>query len=169
MRYLLMITVFLISCDAPKNNFGYVSIDDEKSRNVVKIFEAVEDEEIGFLKEIFSKDLEFKDPNGTILNKDEFIAGVENIFDLFEDIEFEDSEFVDYDGLAVETTYYTNGQVWTNIWSTFEGKGKYTGDKVSFPFHISYLWDGDKIIGEIQFFSTKVFDAENEAKNNQLK
>ena len=169
MRYLLMITLFLISCDAPKNNFGYVSIDDEKSRNVVKIFEAVEDEEIGFLKEIFSKDLEFKDPNGTILNKDEFIAGVENIFDLFEDIEFEDSEFVDYDGLAVETTYYTNGQVWTNIWSTFEGKGKYTGNEVSFPFHISYLWGGDKIIGEIQFFSTKVFDAENEAKNNQLK
>jgi len=164
-----MITMFIISCDAPKNNFGYVSIDDEKSRNVVKIFESVEDEEIGFLKEIFSKDLEFKDPNGTILNKDEFIAGVENIFDLFEDIEFEDSEFVDYDGLAVETTYYTNGQVWTNIWSTFEGKGKYTGNDVSFPFHISYLWDGDKIIGEIQFFSTKVFDAENEAKNNQLK
>ena len=164
-----MITLFLISCDAPKNNFGYVSIDDEKSRNVVKIFESVEDEEIGFLKEIFSKDLEFKDPNGTILNKDEFIAGVENIFDLFEDIEFEDSEFVDYDGLAVETTYYTNGQVWTNIWSTFEGKGKYTGNDVSFPFHISYLWDGDKIIGEIQFFSTKVFAAENEAKNNQLK
>ena len=31
-----MITVFLISCDAPKNNFGYVSIDDEKSRNIVK-------------------------------------------------------------------------------------------------------------------------------------
>ena len=30
MRYLLMITLFLISCDAPKNNFGYVSIDDEK-------------------------------------------------------------------------------------------------------------------------------------------
>ena len=154
-----MVTMFIISCDAPKNNFGYVSIDDEKSRNVVKIFESVEDEEIGFLKEIFSKDLEFKDPNGTILNKDEFIAGVENIFDLFEDIEFEDSEFVDYDGLAVETTYYTNGQVWTNIWSTFEGKGKYTGNDVSFPFHISYLWDGDKIIGEIQFFSTKVFDA----------
>ena len=151
-----MITLFLISCDAPKNNFGYVSIDDEKSRNVVKIFEAVEDEEIGFLKEIFSKDLEFKDPNGTILNKDEFIAGVENIFDLFEDIEFEDSEFVDYDGLAVETTYYTNGQVWTNIWSRFEGKGKYTGNEVSFPFHISYLWDGDKIIEEVQFFSTKV-------------
>ena len=169
MRYLLIITLFLISCDAPKNNFGYVSIDDEKSRNVVKIFEAVEDEEIGFLKEIFSKDLEFKDPNGTILNKDEFIAGVENIFDLFEDIEFEDSDFVDYDGLAVETTYYTNGQIWTNIWSTFEGKGKYTGNEVSFPFHISYLWNGDKIIGEIQFFSTKVFDAENEAKNNQLK
>ena len=57
MRYLLIITMFLISCDAPKNNFGYVRIDDEKSRNIVELFEAVEDENIEFLKEIFSKDL----------------------------------------------------------------------------------------------------------------
>lgn len=164
-----MITVFLISCDAPKNNFGYVSIDDEKSRNIVELFEAVEDEDIGFLKEIFSKDLKFTDPHGTVFNKDEFIAGVENIFDMFDGVEFEDSEYSEYDGLAVETTYYSNGQVWTNIWSRFEGKGKYTGNEVSFPFHISYKWEGDKIIEEVQFFSTKVFDAENEAKNNQLK
>ena len=34
---------------------------------------------------------------------------------MFDDVEFEDSEYSDYDGLAVETTYYTNGQVWTNI------------------------------------------------------
>ena len=76
--------MFLISCDTQKNNFGYVSIDDENSRNIVKLFEAVEDEEIGYLKEIFSKDLKFTDSNGNVLNKDEFIAGVENIFDMFE-------------------------------------------------------------------------------------
>ena len=99
----------------------------------------------------------------------EILDNVENLFDMFDDVEFEDSEYSDYDGLAVETTYYSNGQVWTNIWSRFEGKGKYTGNEVSFPFHISYLWEGDKIIEEVQFFSTKVFDAENEAKNNQLK
>ena len=52
----------------------------------MKLFEAVEDEEIGYLKEIFSKDLNFTDPNGNVLNKDEFIAGVENIFDMFEDV-----------------------------------------------------------------------------------
>ena len=84
---------------------------------------------------------------------------------MFDDVEFEDSEYSDYDGLAVETTYYTNGQVWTNIWSRFEGKGKYTGNEVSFPFHISYLWEGDKIVEEVQFFSTDVFDEENEAKS----
>ncbi len=77
MRYLLIITMFLIGCDTQKNNFGNVSIDDENSRNIVKLFEAVEDEEIGYLKEIFSKDLKFTDPNGNVLNKDEFIAGVE--------------------------------------------------------------------------------------------
>ena len=88
---------------------------------------------------------------------------------MFEDVEFEDSEYSDYDGLAVETTYYSNGQIWTNIWSAFKGKGKYTGNDVRFPFHISYLWKDGKIIEEVQFFSTKVFDTENEAKNNQLK
>tara|TARA_B100001564_G_C20414205_1_gene567084 strand:- start:231 stop:740 length:510 start_codon:yes stop_codon:yes gene_type:complete len=169
MRYLLIITMLVMSCNTPKNNFGYVSIDDENSRNIIKLFEAVENEEIGYLKEIFSKDLKFTDPNGTVLNKDEFIAVVENIFDMFEDVEFEDSEYSDYDGLAVETTFYSNGQVWTNIWSAFKGKGKYTGNDVRFPFHISYLWKDGKIIEEVQFFSTKVFDAENEAKNNQLK
>ena len=66
-------------------------------------------------------------------------------------------------------TYYSNGQIWTNIWSAFKGKGKYTGNDVRFPFHISYLWKDGKIIEEVQFFSTKVFDTENEAKNNQLK
>ena len=50
MRYLLIITLFFMSCDAPKNNFGYVRIDDEKSRNIVELFEAVEDEDIEFLK-----------------------------------------------------------------------------------------------------------------------
>ena len=46
---------------------------------------------------------------------------------------------------------------------------KVTGNDVRFPFHISYLWKDGKIIEEVQFFSTKVFDTENEAKNNQLK
>ena len=48
--------------------------------------------------------MKFTDPHGTVLNKDEFIAGVENLFDMFDDVEFEDSEYSDYDGLAVETT-----------------------------------------------------------------
>ena len=61
---------------------------------------------------------------------------------------------------------YNNGSVWSMAWFQWTGKGKYTGNEVSFPFHISYLWEGDKIIEEVQFFSTDVFDAENEAKSN---
>ena len=54
------------------------------------------------------------------------------------------------------------------IWSSFEATGKYTGEKVSFPFHIAYKWDGDKIIEEYQFFDMTVFKNEEQAKINSL-
>ena len=129
---------------------------------------SVENEEIEYLKQVFSEDLEFTDPNGNILNKGEFIAGVENIFDLFDNIKFKESPYEDHDNLEIETTYYSNGNVWTSIWSEFSGRGKYTNEIIDFPFHISYQWKGGKIIREVQFFSTKVFDAENEAKSKVL-
>ena len=64
--------------------------------------------------------------------------------------------------------YYKNGKIWTNIWSEMSAKGNYSGNEMSFRFHISYLWDGDKIIEEVQFFNPTAFNAEGLAKEMSL-
>ena len=108
----------------------------------------------------------FVNPDGEEFNKDEFIAGVEELFEMFENVKIkENNNSTDGSGSAIETTHYSTGDTWTEIWSDFSANGKYTGDKVSFPFYIAYKWEGNKIIREMQYFNPKVFDNEREAKN----
>ena len=88
---------------------------------------------------------------------------------MFDNIKFKKSEYEEYNNnLEVETTYYNNGKIWTNIWSEMSAQGKYTGNEVSFRFHISYLWKDDKIIEEVQFFNPAAFKAEGEARANAM-
>ena len=47
-------------------------------------------------------------------------------------------------------------------------KGNYSGNEMNFRFHISYLWDGDKIIEEVQFFNPTAFNSEGLAKEMSL-
>ena len=130
----------------------------------VILFQKVGEENIDYLKEIFSDSMQLVDPHGNKLDKIGFIAGVENLYDLFDEITVENMDG-DALGSEVETATYNNGIVWTNIWNTFSATGKYTNQKVSFPFHISYQWEGDKIIKEVQFFDTSVIEKEMNAKD----
>ena len=103
--------------------------------------------------------------NNEEFNKDKFIAGVEELFEMFDNVKFmENDNSTDGDGSAIETTHYSTGDVWTEIWNDFSAKGKYSGKEVSFPFYIAYKWEGDKVIREMQYFNPKVFDEEREAK-----
>ena len=163
---LFFITMIIISCDENEKKYAYVEVDDDRSEEIENLFDAVEDENIDFLKTLFSKDLVFISANNEQMNKDQFIEGVEEIFDMFDDVEFDDNtQSTDGDGTAIETTYYSNGAIWTEIWNNFSGKGKYTGNEISFPFYIAYLWDEDKIIREMQYFDPKYFNEEAEAKS----
>ena len=165
-KLLLTISIFTIvaSCET---NHGVVKYDDPKTDAIGTVFEYVSNEDNSYLEEIFSKDMFMVNPANDTLYYDDFLSGIENMYDLFDDIKFDTA-----DGSAtadeVETNYYTNGQVWAQIWSSFEATGKYTGEKVSFPFHIAYKWDGDKIIEEYQFFDMTVFKNEEQAKINSL-
>lgn len=159
-KIILLFLLISFSCQSP---YGKVSTDDDKSQMIKTLFQNVSKENIDYLKEIFSDDMEFIDSKENTLDKDGFIAGVENIFDLFDDITFEETDG-DATGSEIETTTYENGIVWTNIWNTFSATGKYTGQKVSFPFHISYQWKDDKIIKEVQFFDSSIFEKEMDAK-----
>ena len=149
-----------------ENKHGYISIDDDKTEMIKKVFNSVSNEEITYLEEVFSNDLIFINSDNEEFNKDEFIAGVKDIFDLFEDIKFDMDNMGDAEDSEIETNYYSNGLVWTAVWNNFSAKGKYSGKEISFPFHISYQWKGNKIIKEVQYFSTKVFDNEKIAREN---
>ena len=168
----LLIGLFTISCNnitsKTDDSFGVVLNDDEKSQMVQKLFEAVEAEDASYLQNIFSDDLKHTNPDGVVINKEEFMAGIENIFDMFDNIKFKKSEYEEYENLEIETTYYKNGKIWTNIWSEMSAKGNYSGNEMNFRFHISYLWDGDKIIEEVQFFNPTAFNDEGQAKEMSL-
>ena len=169
---ILLVGLFAVSCNntATKSNdsFGVVLNDDEKSQMIQKLFEAVEAEDVSYLQNIFSDDLKHTNPDGVVINKEEFMTGIENIFDMFDNIKFKKSEYEEYENLEIETTYYKNGKIWTNIWSEMSAKGNYSGNEMSFRFHISYLWEGDKIIEEVQFFNPTAFNAEGLAKEMSL-
>ena len=158
---ILILGLSLYTCNKPYAN---LTTNDEKSQIIKTLFQKVGEENIDYLKEIFSDSMQLVDPHGNKLDKIGFIAGVENLYDLFDEITVENMDG-DALGSEVETATYNNGIVWTNIWNTFSATGKYTNQKVSFPFHISYQWEGDKIIKEVQFFDTSVIEKEMNAKD----
>ncbi len=165
-KLLLIVSIFTVfaSCET---NHGVINYDDPKTDAIRTVFEYVSNEDNSYLEEIFSKDMFMVNPVNDTLYYEDFLAGIENMYDLFDDIKFDTG---DGDATAdeVETNYYTNGLVWSQIWSSFEATGKYSGKKVSFPFHIAYKWDGDNIIEEYQFFDMTIFKNEEQAKINSL-
>ena len=161
MKKIALLLVFaVLSCQNP---YGTVTTEDEKSAIIATVFKNVGDEQIEYLKDVFSDKMELVNSQGASSNKTSFIAGVENMMDLFDDIRFTDMNG-DAEGAEIETNTYANGIVWTNIWNTFSATGKYTGQEVNFPFHISYQWEGNKIIKEVQFFDTTEIENEMNAK-----
>ncbi len=114
-KLLFLISFVAISCQSP---YGSVTTTDQKSKIVEELFKNVSAENIDYLKEVFSDEMEFVDSKGNTLNKEGFIAGVENIFDLFDNIQFEEAD-ADAEGSEIETTVYENGIIWTNILEYF--------------------------------------------------
>ncbi|MFL2625620.1 MAG: hypothetical protein ACJ0PS_00360 [Flavobacteriaceae bacterium] len=164
MKKLFFIWVVLSLSGCNQAPHGIVKYDDEKSKAIVKVFESVAKEDNRYLETIFSKDMFMVNSSRDTIYYKEFISGIENMYELFDNISF-DTPDGDAIGSEVETNYYDNGMVWTQIWSVFYAKGNYTGASVSFPFHIAYKWDDDKIIEEYQFFNSTVFENEQNAKD----
>ncbi len=159
-KILVLLLISLFACEEPH---GIISTSDEKSDIIRNVYKNVSEEKISYLKKVFSDDLVFVDPKRNSLNKTEFIESTENIFDLFENITFEET-VSDGLGTEIETNVFSNGVIWTNVWNTFTATGKYTGQKISFPFHISYQWEDDKIVKEVQYYDPSSFDNEINAK-----
>ena len=76
---ILLVGLFTVSCNnsnssETSNLFGEVKQNDEKSQMVQKLFEAVEAEDASYLQNIFSDDLKHTNPDGVVVNKEEFMT-----------------------------------------------------------------------------------------------
>ncbi|MDG1054646.1 MAG: hypothetical protein P8O78_08475 [Flavobacteriaceae bacterium] len=163
-KIILFLSLGLIfACEQP---YAKVEVKDAKTAIIQKVFDEVSNENATYLEEVFSDDMKMVNANNQEFDKTAFIAGINDMFDLFDDISF-DSVNGDADGSEIETNYYSNKKVWTSTWNNFSATGKYTGQKVNFPFHIAYQWEGDKIIEEYQFFDLSAFEKEATARASQ--
>ena len=165
MRNFILLTSLSIisSCGQP---FAKIEVTDEKSKIIEKIFQEVSAENTDYIEEAFSDEMKMVNPKKVEFDKASFISGIKDMYDLFDNITFESSDG-DADGSEIETNYYSNGKVWTSIWNNFSATGKYTGQQINIPFHVSYQWDGNKIIEEFQFFDMTAFENEATARNAQ--
>ena len=167
MKNLILLTSLSIisSCGQP---FAKIEVTDEKSKIIEKIFQEVSAENTDYIEEAFSDEMKMVNPKKVEFDKASFISGIKDMYDLFDNITFESSDG-DADGSEIETNYYSNGKVWTSIWNNFSATGKYTGQQINIPFHISYQWEGNKIIEEFQFYDMTDFENEATARNAQNK
>jgi len=165
LRNLILLTSLsiIMSCGQP---FAKIEVTDKKSKIIEKIFQEVSAENTDYLEEVFSDEMKMVNPKEVEFDKASFISGIKDMYDLFDNITFESSDG-DADGSEIETNYYSNGKVWTSIWNNFSATGKYTGQQINIPFHISYQWEGNKIIEEFQFFDMTAFENEATARNAQ--
>ena len=165
LRNLILLTSLsiIMSCGQP---FAKIEVTDKKSKIIEKIFQEVSAENTDYLEEVFSDEMKMVNPKEVEFDKASFISGIKDMYDLFDNITFESSDG-DADGSEIETNYYSNGKVWTSIWNNFSATGKYTGQQINIPFHISYQWEGNKIIEEFQFFEMTAFENEATARNAQ--
>ena len=165
LRNLILLTSLsiIMSCGQP---FAKIEVTDKKSKIIEKIFQEVSAENTDYLEEVFSDEMKMVNPKEVEFDKASFISGIKDMYDLFDNITFESSDG-DADGSEIETNYYSNGKVWTSIWNNFSATGKYTGQQINIPFHISYQWEGNKIIEEFQFYDMTAFENEATARNAQ--
>ena len=101
-KILLLLLVAVYSCQSPN---GKVTTNDERSEIIKTLFKNVSEENIDYLKEVFSDDMTFVDARNNSKDKAGFIAGVEGLFEMFDEISFEDVDG-DATGSEIETTVY---------------------------------------------------------------
>ena len=163
-NFILLTSLSIISSCG--QSFAKIEVTDEKSKIIEKIFQEVSAENTDYIEEAFSDEMKMVNPKKVEFDKAGFISGIKDMYDLFDNITFESSDG-DADGSEIETNYYSNGKVWTSIWNNFSATGKYTGQQINIPFHISYQWEGNKIIEEFQFYDMTAFENEAAARNAQ--
>jgi hypothetical protein len=58
--------------------------------------------------------------------------------------------------LYVHLKYFSKGEIWSNVWSTWTGTGKTSGKEYSNRTHFDYKWENGKIVVVQGYFDESI-------------
>lgn len=64
--------------------------------------------------------------------------------------------------MFIQTSEYSNGEIWTHVWGGLSGVNRRTNQPVKSMVHLAYQWDGDRVVEEFQYFDTDQLKEEME-------
>ena len=94
--------------------------------------------EYGAFYDLISPDAEIM-VNDADFSKMEWIESFDEGTAPFDDVRHED--------VVVTTMSYNNGRMFTNMWYTWKGVVKETGEELSIRGYASFEWDGERVVG----------------------
>ena len=94
--------------------------------------------EYGAFYDLISPDAEIM-VNDVDFSKSEWIESFDEGKAPFDDVRHED--------MVVTTMSYNNGRMFTNMWYTWKGVVKETGEELSIRGYAAFEWDGERVVG----------------------
>ena len=118
--------------------------------------EAVREMAAGYCEGEYEAFHDLVDPDATImvndvdLSKDEWIESFDEGKAPFNDIRHED--------MVVTTMMYNNDRMFTNMWYTWKGVVRETGEELSIRGYAWFEWDGERVVGFYNAFDPTEYD-----------
>ena len=118
--------------------------------------EAVREMAAGYCEGEYEAFHDLVDPDATImvndvdLSKDEWIESFDEGKAPFDDIRHED--------MVVTTMMYNNDRMFTNMWYTWKGVVRETGEELSIRGYAWFEWDGERVVGFYNAFDPTEYD-----------
>ncbi|MEC8738328.1 MAG: nuclear transport factor 2 family protein [Bacteroidota bacterium] len=141
----LFVIIALISCNQTNQNQSVIKNDDELTSNIELLFDKyLENKWDG--SELYAEDVVCKINNLEFSGRDNLMKGFKDHHDFL------------YDNIAIKemkvyTTYFADGETWSNAWFTWTGTGKTTGNDYSNRGHFDYKWEDGKIVELLAYYS----------------
>ena len=120
---------------------GVIDADDPRSVGARAVLEAYVANDPESMADWFADDAEIRFNQNTY-DKETFLAGVPERHEQFE-IALEDT--------IVTTMLYNNGKVFTNLWTTWTGVARSSGERTEIPVQMYMTWEDGKITEFMHF------------------
>ncbi len=144
----------LLGCAAPgaPNHAewsGVVDQNDPRTQYALDLSAAYTSNDFAAWMEYLAEDAEIM-VNDATMNREEVIAAFSAGHDVFDGIAHED--------LNVTTMLYNNGTVFTNMWYTWTGTAKASGEALSVKGYCWMQWEGDTVIALYNAFDPTLYN-----------